>query len=216
MKSHLSIMAALALTLCGCDAQRNIPVETTAEPAAAAPPSDAPAAQLSPASRDPVGGGSLVVQLPAAGTITFEGFGPAPFGASDEQVRMAWGGDLGHPAPSEPGGCYYLVPQPPSIDGYKIAFMIEGDKFVRVDVQRTEDIIAPGGGKIGLGIDEIESLYPGHVQQQPHKYVAGGKNLRITDSGSDGVLIFETGQDDKVTAWRIGVPPQVDYVEGCS
>ena len=37
--------------------------------------------------------------------------------------------------------------------------------------------------------------------------------------GGNGVLLFETdgkGDDDKVTAWRIGVPSQVDYVEGCS
>ena len=32
-------------------------------------------------------------------------------------------------------------------------------------------------------------------------------------------MLFETdgkGDDAKVTAWRIGVPSQVDYVEGCS
>ncbi|HWI23748.1 MAG TPA: lectin, partial [Lysobacter sp.] len=31
-----------------------------------------------------------------------------------------------------------------------------------------------------------------------------------------GVLVFETDAAGKVTAWRAGVPPQVDYVEGCS
>ncbi|HMT37998.1 MAG TPA: lectin, partial [Thermomonas sp.] len=34
-----------------------------------------------------------------------------------------------------------------------------------------------------------------------------------------GVLVFEvdgTGDEARATTWRIGLPPQVDYVEGCS
>lgn len=27
---------------------------------------------------------------------------------------------------------------------------------------------------------------------------------------------FMIGDDAEVTAWRVGVPPEVDYVEGCS
>jgi hypothetical protein len=30
------------------------------------------------------------------------------------------------------------------------------------------------------------------------------------------VLLFATDADGRVNEWRIGVPPQVDYVEGCS
>lgn len=65
----------------------------------------------------------------------------------------------------EPVACYYLMPQPTPPEGYRIAFMIEGDRLSRIDV-RADDIVAPGGGR--------------------------------------------------VSEWRIGVPPQVDYVGGCS
>ncbi|TQC57293.1 lectin, partial [Pantoea dispersa] len=34
-------------------------------------------------------------------------------------------------------------------------------------------------------------------------------------AGQSGVLVFETDAAGKVVAWRVGLPPQVDYVEGC-
>jgi hypothetical protein len=152
---------------------------------------------------------------PAAGAITFEGFGPATFGADQEQVRIAWGRDL-EAAPPEPATCYYLMPQPPPPGGYRIAFMIEGGRFSRIDV-RADDIVAPGGGRAGMNAVEIEALYPGRVETRPHKYVEGGKYLRIPDETSgEGVLLFATDAQGRVSEWRIGVPPQVDYVEGCS
>jgi hypothetical protein len=151
--------------------------------------------------------------MPAPGTISYAGFGPAKFGATQEEVRMAWGKDMAG-SPSEPGGCYYLYPQPQPQPqrGNHIAFMIEGDKFARVDVN-VAGVAAPGGGQVGMSIDEIRKLHAG-IEEQPHKYVEGAKNLRHKDA-SGGVLVFETDPAGKVTAWRVGVPPQVDYVEGC-
>ena len=130
---------------------------------------------------------------------------------------MAWGGDLGDAKPDQAGGCYYLIPQPIGTEGYRTAFMIEGDKFVRIDVRR-DDVVAPGGGKVGMSKAQIAALYAG-IEEEPHKYT-DGQYLRIKDAaGGNGVLLFETdgkGDAAKVSEWRIGVPPQVDYVEGCS
>ena len=92
--------------------------------------------------------------------------------------------------------------------------MVEDGKFVRVDVGNDKEI-APGGGKKGMSADEIGKLYAGRVEIQPHKYEQGAKVLRVSDAGG-GVLVFETSSDGKVARWRVGVPPQVDYVEGCS
>lgn len=170
---------------------------------------DPPAADVSPSSSPTTG------PMPAPGVITFTGFGPASFGASDEEVRMAWGKDLGDVHAGEPGGCYYLFPQPKPEGSYRIAFMIEGDKFARIDIDAA-DIVAPGGGKVGMSADEIRTLYAGRIEERPHKYVQDGKYFRIKDSaGGKGVLLFEI-DTGKVDEWRIGVPPQIDYVEGCS
>ncbi len=94
--------------------------------------------------------------------------------------------------------------------------MIEKDRFARVDVDAV-DIEAPGGGKVGMSVQDIDRLYAGRISRQPHKYVDGGQYLRIVDAGGGpGVLLFETDAKGVVSSWRIGVPPQVDYVEGCS
>ena len=78
------------------------------------------------------------------------------------------------------------------------------------------DIAAPGGGRVGMTAAEIHALYKG-VAEQKHKYVEGAMNLRAMDpDGGPGIAVFETDAGGKVTAWRVGVPPQVDYVEGCS
>ena len=212
----MALLAALTTTLSACGDRTSSPAspETTTaaagEPLAAATPTDAAAVTESNT------GGSLRVDAPADGTITFKGFGPAHFGATAEEVRMAWGGDLGDAKPDEAGGCYYLIPPPVGTDGYRTAFMIEGDKFARIDVRR-DDVTAPGGGMVGMTTSQVITLYPG-IEQQPHKY-SDGQYLRVKDSAGGGVLLFETdgkGDDARVTEWRIGVPPQVDYVEGCS
>jgi len=212
-----TVAAALSIVLlAACSVERaSMPEADSAAPTAQAP---APAETVMPADAAPGGGGSLQVAAPVEGTIAFAGFGPARFGGTAEDVRMAWGGDLGEPKPDQPGGCYYLIPQPLGVDGYQTAFMMEGDKFVRVDVS-TPATTAPGGGKVGMTKAEIVALYPGQIEEQPHKY-SEGQYLRIKDAaGGNGVLVFATdakADTAKVTEWRVGVPPQVDYVEGCS
>jgi hypothetical protein len=127
---------------------------------------------------------------------------------------QAWGGPL-EASPGEPGGCRYLFPLPRSEAGYTVAFMIEGGRFVRTDV-RASEIVAPGGGQVGMARAELRKRYPDAVEL-PHKYVEGGLDVRAVDpAGGHGVAVFEVDPDGKVTAWRVGVPPQVDYVEGCS
>ena len=75
-------------------------------------------------------------------------------------------------------------------------------------------MVAPGGGRRGMSATEVDVLYPDAVVRQPHKYT-DGEYLRIEGHG-DTVLVFETDEDGTVTEWRVGVPPYVDYVEGCS
>lgn len=210
------VLPILLLAACagGCADQAAPPAAPAAAEAAPAAPA---AAMPTPATPGSATGGTLRVEAPASGTITFNGFGPAAFGADAEQVRIAWGGDLGDAKPEEPGGCYYLIPQPLGPEGYRTAFMVEGDAFVRIDVRR-DDVLAPGGGKVGMTRAQLAALYPA-LEAEPHKYT-DGQYLRIADpAGGKGVLVFEvdgTGDEARATTWRIGLPPQVDYVEGCS
>lgn len=204
-----TIAIALVLSACG-------PSPDTDTPAAdAAFPLDQPEEAMPPATASDAGPHPGAAQMPAEGVIGFEGFGPAAFGDDQEAVRMAWGRDLGDARPDERGGCYYLRPQPEPEQGERIGFMIEGDRFVRIDVAAA-DIQAPGGGHVGMHADDVRALYGDRIEELRHKYLDEGRYLRIADpGGGDGVLLFEAGEDGLVTGWRIGVEPQVDYVERC-
>ena len=63
----------------------------------------------------------------------------------------------------------------------------------------------------------MRALYDGRIEEQPHKYDPDGRVLRVTaPDGAPGVLVLELDGSGRVDEWRVGLPPQVDYVEGCS
>lgn len=201
-----TLIAAVVLAGCG---ERTPPTPVAPEPAA---PAKTEASMPRPPVSEPAPAAD-VGMLPAADTITFAGFGPAAFGSDEESVRMAWGKDM-EGAPSEAGGCYVLVPAPRGEPPFRFGFMLEGGKFSRIDV-RTDAIAAPGGGKVGMSANEIVRLYQG-AETTPHKYTPAARVMRAKDpAGGAAALVFETDANGVVTAWRIGVPPQVDYVESC-
>lgn len=185
----------------------------------------APAVEPAPATEAPVAAAPAQEPTPPAASapandpavINFEGFGPAKFGADEEQVRMSWGRPLkGEPDPTDgPGPCYYLSMDPPAEDG-GIAFMIEGSRFVRYDVYSVIHV-APGDFTVGARADDVLAKFAGRVEAMPHKYVEGARYLVVTpEQGGDARLVFEVDPDGLVTTWRIGLLPQVMYVEGCS
>ena len=191
------LVSLLALAAC----TREAPADTATAPAAQ-PPATAPAPAVAPA------------PAPEAGLARFDGYGDMRFGMTAAEATKAWGGEL-NAKPGAGEACYYLNPVSNPSPAY-FAFMIEADKFVRYDVGNDKEV-APGGGKVGMDAGQIRKLYGDRVGEQPHKYVEGGKVLRIkADDGSQNALVFEVDAAGKVTAWRVGQAPQVDYVEGCS
>ena len=197
MKRIALPMSLFAVLLVAC--QRTPPAEPVAAEPVAAP---APAQVPDPATAAPV----------ASSDADWQGYGAAQLGIDADQLRTAWTGELQGEAAAD-GGCYYLSPAAHSEGGP--FFMLEGGKFVRYDV-RGGDTAAPGGGKIGMELAQLQALYPQAEPLQPHKYVEGGKVLRVPAmDGSQSMLVFELGADGKATIWRVGLPPQVDYVEGC-
>jgi hypothetical protein len=150
--------------------------------------------------------------------VNFQGFGPARFGAEEEAVRQAWGRPL---QPYKLAGtqlCYYLEmdPRPERGADVAVAFMFEGAKFVRYDVNGTTPV-APGGFIVGSHADDIVAAFGSRVEQQPHKYIGAGRYLIVTpEYGEEARLVFEVDGEGRVIEWRIGLPPQVFYVEGCA
>lgn len=148
--------------------------------------------------------------------INFQGFGPAKFGGNEESVRMSWGRPLNAGKPVEGSTCLYLNPEVMPDAKRGIGFMFEEGKFVRYDIDDASQI-APGNFKVGDDAASIKTAFAGRVEEAPHKYLPKGFTLTVTpEDKSEARLIFEIGEDGKVSTWRIGVPPQVFYVEGCS
>lgn len=182
------------------------------EPRVAAEPVEAPATE--PVVDQAADAASAAV-VNHPDVINFEGFGPAKFGADEEQVRMSWGYPLEAGTPAEGATCYRLFMDPKPEDGQGISFMFEEGAFVRYDVDVPLHV-APGDFRVGDGAQDVLARFEGRVEDQPHKYVEGGRNLIVSpEDGSDARLVFEVDAQGVVTAWRIGVPPQVHYVEGC-
>jgi hypothetical protein len=157
-----------------------------------------------------------------ATVINFEGFGPAKFGSNEESVRMSWGRPLEASKPAVGATCYYLYldPKPEAHQG--IAFMFEDGQFVRYDIDDPK-WVAPGNIVVGDTLATVMQAHAGHVENQPHKYIDGAHTLVVTpdkaeseNKPSNARLIFETDANNIVINWRIGVEPQVYYVEGCS
>ncbi|MEO6155505.1 MAG: lectin [Thermomonas sp.] len=144
---------------------------------------------------------------------SFSGYGEVKFGTAAADMAKAWGGELKEMGKGENASCYFMAPAWVK-NSAEFNFMIVDGKFVRFGTESAR-FLAPGGGKVGMTATEIHSLYPGRIEDQPHKYTEG-KYLRIKDAASGNVLLFETDNAGHVTEWRVGMPPQVDYVEGCS
>jgi len=155
---------------------------------------------------------AMRADLPApAAMARFDGYGPARLGMSVEALRAAWPAALAFPA--HPDVCFVVLAHDPG----PVRLMFENGVFVRYDLDRDNPReVAPGGGRVGMRIDELRRLYGGRMVESPHKYVEGGKVLRVASGDAeDDALVFEADADARVTTWRVGRPPQVDYVESC-
>lgn len=164
-----------------------------------------------PATPDPATPPADTAPDPTLGLSKWNGYGDTTFGMDETAFRNAWGGDLSNYEFEEKNSCFHLWPKGQKTSA-ELAFMFGDTKFARYSTENPK-MTAPGGGKIGMTRSEIDKLYSGRIEEQPHKYT-DGKYLRITEGKN--VLIFATDKAGKVTEWRVGVPPYVDYVEGCA
>lgn len=111
--------------------------------------------------------------------------------------------------------CYYVHPQniPKGL-----RFMVTDRRIARVDVDDKSSVTTLSGAKIGDTEARIKALYLGQIKVSPHKYDTGGHYLTFVPkdkSDRNYRLVFET-DGKRVTTFRAGKLPEVEYVEGCS
>lgn len=206
----MTIVAALALTACTAEqrpqeAQGGAP---SADVAREAPPASPPPAAETAAPPVATSDGDL-------GMATFAGYGDVKFGTPADGMEQAWGGALKVVGKEANARCYFMTPAWAKTPA-EFNFMVSEGRFARFGTESAK-FAAPGGGKVGMREAELQALYNHGLQAVPHKYVEGGKYLSIAASGvAPTRLVFETDAQGLVTEWRVGLSPEVDYVEGCS
>ena len=150
---------------------------------------------------------------PPALTVSEHGIGALRVGMTFDQATDALGGALQVPVGVDTTGCDYLVwSGGPS----GVHVMFDQHRIARIDVD-TASIATPAGARIGDDEARIEHLYPGQVKVTPHKY-EDGHYLTVTPSAAADKqfrIVFETARG-RVTRYRAGLMPSVEYVEGCS
>ncbi len=98
-----------------------------------------------------------------------------------------------------------------------IQFLVEQGTIERVDILDST-VATNHGTRVGSTEAAVESLYPGRVTVRPHKYEEAGHYLIIGPNKTEDslfALVFET-DGHRVTRYRAGRRPAVEYVEGCA
>ena len=117
------------------------------------------------------------------------------------------------PAATAAEACTYL--DRPNIP-VRLYFMLVSDTLVRIDV-RDSTVLTAEGARVGDSEARVTELYAGRVTTQPHKYTGPtGHYLVVTSPGdTTHLIVFET-DGERVTNYRVGRKPEVQWVEGCS
>ncbi|WP_413172316.1 hypothetical protein [Anabaena azotica] len=164
-------------------------------------------------------------KLTSQSKVTINGIGAVKAGMNLPEAAAAANARL-YVSASPSDSCYYLEAEG-DIKG--ISFMVTKDeaksrqKYITSDVIARVDIDDPrvttvSGAKIGDTEARIKSLYPGQIKVTPHNYVQNGHYLTLIpkDKADQNYrVVFET-DGQRVTRYRSGKLPEVEFVEGCS
>lgn len=216
---QLAASAALAAVfLAACDPATPADPEPLTPPEETAAPAD-PAMPAPGTSTDTTGDSAGMdasspdqVSPAACATITADGLCGVDFGMSADEARQAHLAGLyamGDSGTGEESACYYLGPEE---GNYDVGYMVESGSVQRIDI-RAPGVVTPEGVEVGMNEAEVEAIYP-DLTRQPNKYVDRDDLIVEMDGGAK--LIMETDEAGAVSAYRVGLSPAVDFVEGCA
>jgi hypothetical protein len=145
--------------------------------------------------------------------LTEDGLGQLQIGMTlTEAVNMG----LLNERPDMKPSCDFVYPAVGTGIPIDVGVMIVKGKVARIDID-TGSVTTEDGVKIGDTEDRVKSIYGDELHVQPHKYIEGGHYMIVKgDSASAGKeIVFET-DGKRVTMFRAGRLPEVEWVEGCS
>jgi hypothetical protein len=141
---------------------------------------------------------------------TPDGIGAIRVGMTADELRTAVGEIAGANATAD---CSYVRPSsaPPGV-----SVMLARGQVVRVDVD-SAGVRSDAGVAVGDSASKISDAYEARVTATPHKYVPGSRyfTVRSTSPGDTSRrMVFET-KNGRVTRFRTGRVPEVDWIERC-
>ena len=147
-----------------------------------------------------------------AWTVEAAGIGPVRTGVTLRALSAALGESV-RAAYDVFETCDHVQPAalPPGV-----ALMVIADTVVRVDVD-SAGVRTPEGAQVGDAQARVLALYPGRVRDEPHHYEGPEGRYPIVEMPGDTLhrIVFET-DGRRVTSYRAGRRPAVDYVEVCA
>lgn len=150
------------------------------------------------------------------GVVTPDGYKNVRFGMTAAEAKSVFDGELLEPEhfnnpefySIDNKECYYLRPKDTK---EAVGFMVVSEIIQRIDVD-TPQITTEQGARIGLGFEVVEALYP-NSKRKPNFYSYPIPDL-IVKLSDESVAIFEQG-NGRVTRYRVGIMPAIEFVEGC-
>lgn len=147
--------------------------------------------------------------------VTIAGLGPIQVGMTLAEASKAAEIAFVPVGGSASLACRYFQPK----EGPEgIGFMVVNDQIIRIDIWPGSSITTLSGAGIDSTEAEIEALYPGQIEVSSHKYTNGQYLTFIPEDAGAKLyrLVFETDAEGRVTQFRAGQFPAVNWVEGCT
>lgn len=144
--------------------------------------------------------------------VSAESYGPVRFGQPLAEVASALGESL-KAGYKDFERCDYVRPKGLPAGA---SLMVIDDSVMRVDVD-SRGIPTAEGARVGDTEGSVLDRYKGRVTVQPHKYTGPQGHYLVVAVPGDTMhaLIFET-DGKRVTNYRAGRRPAVEFVEGCA
>ena len=178
--------------------------DSTAPPPVVVAPTPAPAPAPTPAPAHPI--------VSSVWAVTDSGAGVLRIGMTRDQLALDMHSAVPKHTRADSGCAYLAVPGVPA--GMRTMWVAA--TLARIDITAPK-LPTDRGVSVGDKAAKVEQLYQGSVTAMPAKYDPHGKYL-VVKAGTDTTrrIVFETDSSTRITRYRVGREPEVEWVEGCS
>jgi len=149
-----------------------------------------------------------------------QGLGQVRLGMTLREASRAVGAKLAiSPDYDYPRECSYAF----RVDGREnnIAYMFHRDRIVRIDIDHPQegkhwsDVRTEAGVGLNSSAEAVRKAYGEKIVIKPHPYGDENDHYFLIDNKSHKVSFLFEIESGKVSTFRVGTHPAVDYIEGC-